>query len=90
MSKQSYLVLNKKSGTHPVLIVNKDGRAVFLIPHEKFDIIGTTDIDYKGDPDLIAPTEFDKDYILSSINSILLSILNLDANSSIRLLLVSD
>jgi len=67
----AHLVLNKKSGTHPVLIVNKDGRAVFLIPHEKFDIIGTTDIDYKGDPDLIAPTEFDKDYILSSINSIL-------------------
>ncbi len=67
----AHLVLNKKTGTHPVLIVNKDGRAVFLIPHERFDIIGTTDIDYKGDPDLIAPTEFDRDYILSSINSIL-------------------
>jgi len=66
----AHLLLKKKSAGHPLLIVNKDGRAVFLIPHEDHDMAGTTDIDYHGDPDKIAPTEYDRDYILDAVNNL--------------------
>ena len=34
---------------------NRDGRIVFAIPYEQdYTLIGTTDLDYKGDPNLVA------------------------------------
>ena len=66
----AHLMLKKKTSGYPVLIVNDDGRALFLIPHDDYDLAGTTDIDYHGDPDDIAPTEYDQEYILNAINKL--------------------
>jgi glycerol-3-phosphate dehydrogenase len=51
------------------LLQNKDGRVVFLIPFEdKFTLIGTTDIEYKGDPSDVAISQSEIDYILGISN----------------------
>ncbi|MGO4377746.1 glycerol-3-phosphate dehydrogenase [Pseudoduganella sp. RAF19] len=43
---------------------NKDGRIVFAIPYERdFTLIGTTDIDYKGDPGKVAIEESEITYL---------------------------
>ena len=37
--------------TAPIIFQNDDGRIVFAIPYEDdFTLIGTTDLDYAGDP----------------------------------------
>jgi glycerol-3-phosphate dehydrogenase len=51
------------------LLQNKDGRVVFLIPFEdKFTLIGTTDIEYKGDPSNVVISQSEIDYILGISN----------------------
>ena len=51
------------------LLQNKDGRVVFLIPFEdKFTLIGTTDIEYKGDPSDVVLSQSEIDYILGISN----------------------
>ena len=51
------------------LLQNKDGRVVFLIPFEdKFTLIGTTDIEYKGDPSDVVISQSEIDYILGISN----------------------
>ena len=51
------------------LLQNKDGRVVFLIPFEdKFSLIGTTDIEHKGDPSKVEISDAEVDYILRISN----------------------
>ena len=51
------------------LLQNKDGRVVFLIPFEdKFTLIGTTDIEYKGDPSNVVISQSEIDYIIGISN----------------------
>jgi glycerol-3-phosphate dehydrogenase len=51
------------------LLQNKDGRVVFLIPFEdKFTLIGTTDIEYKGNPSDVVISQSEIDYILGISN----------------------
>jgi glycerol-3-phosphate dehydrogenase len=48
---------------------NSDGRVVFAIPYEcDFTLIGTTDVDYTGDPTDAAITEGEIDYLCSAVN----------------------
>ncbi len=48
---------------------NGDGRICFAIPYEgKFTLIGTTDLDYKGEPANVAITEDEIDYLLKSVS----------------------
>ena len=48
---------------------NSDGRVVFAIPYERdFTLIGTTDVDYTGDPTDAAITEGEIDYLCSAVN----------------------
>jgi glycerol-3-phosphate dehydrogenase len=43
---------------------NRDGRIVFAIPYERdFTLIGTTDVDYKGDPNKVAIEESEISYL---------------------------
>ncbi|HEY1149502.1 MAG TPA: glycerol-3-phosphate dehydrogenase, partial [Pseudoduganella sp.] len=43
---------------------NGDGRIVFAIPYERdFTLIGTTDVDYKGDPNKVAIEESEISYL---------------------------
>ena len=48
---------------------NGDGRICFAIPYEgKFTLIGTTDLDYAGEPDRVEISEDEIDYLLKSVS----------------------
>ena len=48
---------------------NADGRILFAIPYEKdFTLIGTTDLDYEGDPADVAITSNEITYLLDAAN----------------------
>lgn len=69
--KGSHIVV-KRLFDHPYAYIfqHPDGRIVFAIPYEKeFTLIGTTDIDYRGDINHVAIAETEIDYLceLSSL-----------------------
>lgn len=68
--KGSHIVVARiHSEEEAYLLQNKDGRVVFLIPFEdKFTLIGTTDIEYKGDPSNVVISQSEIDYILGISN----------------------
>jgi glycerol-3-phosphate dehydrogenase len=46
---------------------NADGRIIFAIPYENdFTLIGTTDLDYEGDPGKVAISEAEIDYLCAA------------------------
>jgi glycerol-3-phosphate dehydrogenase len=48
---------------------NGDGRICFAIPYEgKFTLIGTTDLDYQGEPGKVEISENEIDYLLKSVS----------------------
>src|SRR5690606_9363095 len=48
---------------------NSDGRVVFAIPYEReFTLIGTTDVDFIGDPAQAAITDGETDYLCRAVN----------------------
>jgi len=61
----SHILLPKLyEGEHAFILQNDDRRVVFMIPYEeRFTLIGTTDVDYEGDPSLTTPTEAEVDYL---------------------------
>ncbi|MGY3570593.1 glycerol-3-phosphate dehydrogenase [Vibrio paucivorans] len=51
------------------ILQNKDNRIVFMIPYlDKFSIIGTTDVEYKGDPREVAISDDEVDYLVDIVN----------------------
>ncbi|WP_070962503.1 glycerol-3-phosphate dehydrogenase [Vibrio sonorensis] len=51
------------------ILQNKDNRIVFVIPYlDKFSIIGTTDVEYKGDPRDVAIDEAEINYLIDVVN----------------------
>ncbi len=56
-------------GDQAYILQNEDQRIVFVLPYEQhFSLVGTTDLDYQGDPARCAPTEEEERYLLSVIN----------------------
>ena len=54
---------------HCYIFQNGDGRICFAIPYEsKFTLIGTTDLDYEGEPGAVSITEDEIDYLLKSVS----------------------
>ncbi len=52
---------------HAYIFQNRDGRVVFAIPYEgAFTLIGTTDMDFKGDPAASAVSEHEIAYLLAA------------------------
>lgn len=54
---------------HPYCYIfqNADNRIIFAIPYEQdFTLIGTTDVDYKGDPAQVKCTEVEKEYLTNA------------------------
>ncbi len=47
-----------------------DGRVMFIIPWGNISYIGTTDTDFRGDPDAVYPTTDDVRYLLRSANAL--------------------
>ncbi|MBK1781686.1 glycerol-3-phosphate dehydrogenase [Advenella sp. WQ 585] len=69
--KGSHLVTPRLyEGTHAYILQNKDKRIVFVTPYRNdFSMIGTTDIDFHGDPANVAISAEETDYLLQSVNA---------------------
>lgn len=49
---------------------NADGRPIFAIPYENdYTLIGTTDLDYEGDPSAVTITDAETDYLLAAVSA---------------------
>lgn len=60
-------VHTQKTGLH---LQNEDKRIVFVIPWmDEFSIIGTTDVEYKGDPKAVAIDDNEVNYLLNVYNA---------------------
>ena len=67
--KGSHILLPRLySGEHAFILQNPDGRVVFAIPFEdRFTLVGTTDVDWTGDPGDAAISEAETDYLLGTV-----------------------
>jgi len=63
--KGSHIVLPRLyEGAHAFILQNDDRRVVFMIPYEdRFTLIGTTDVDFDGDPAKVEASEAEVDYL---------------------------
>lgn len=70
MVKGSHIVVPRVSQEQEAYILqNEDERIVFVIPYEdEFSLIGTTDVDYTGDPRLATCSDEEKTYLLDLVN----------------------
>src|SRR5947209_2500476 len=50
------------------LTAKTDGRVVFVLPVGNLALVGTTDTDFRGDPDRVLPDASDVAYLLETIN----------------------
>jgi glycerol-3-phosphate dehydrogenase len=68
--KGSHIVTKKLFGhDHAYIFQNPDKRIVFAIPfHNEFTLIGTTDLDYRGDPAKVSISLGEVDYLCESVN----------------------
>jgi len=68
--KGSHIVVPKLfEGEHAYLLQNPDKRVIFAIPYEhQFTLIGTTEVDFSGDPSTASIDEGEKKYLCESIN----------------------
>ncbi len=69
--KGSHIVTKKLfDHDHAYIFQNHDGRIVFAIPYENdFTLVGTTDVDYKGDPKNVAIDADERQYIIDLANN---------------------
>jgi len=71
MVKGSHIVvprLNRE--TEAYILQNEDERIVFVIPYEdEFSLVGTTDVDYEGDPKEARISPEETEYLLDIVNS---------------------
>ena len=63
--KGSHIVLPRLyEGEHAFILQNDDRRVVFLIPYEeRYTLVGTTDVDYEGDPARPLASDAEVDYL---------------------------
>ena len=54
-----------RGGEALYLSSKSDARLFFVVPWGEYSLVGTTDVDYAGDPDAVTPTEEDIDYLLA-------------------------
>lgn len=68
--KGSHIVVKRLfDHDHAYIFQNRDGRIVFAIPYEqKFTLIGTTDLDYKGDANAVAITPEEVSYLCELVS----------------------
>ncbi len=70
MVKGSHIIVPKLyEGDFAYIFQNRDNRIVFTIPYEgKFTAIGTTDVEYTGDPIDAKTSEDEKFYLIALVN----------------------
>ncbi|HEX5364698.1 MAG TPA: glycerol-3-phosphate dehydrogenase/oxidase [Gallionella sp.] len=72
LSKGVHLVLPGLASNEAILLTAKsDGRVFFIIPWYGRTLLGTTDTDYRGEPDSVAVEASDVDYLLAAANGYL-------------------
>tara|TARA_B100000945_G_scaffold123892_2_gene98367 strand:- start:792 stop:2303 length:1512 start_codon:yes stop_codon:yes gene_type:complete len=71
--KGSHVITKKLfKKNHNYIFQNSDGRIVFAIPYESdFTLIGTTDIEYEGDPGEVRCSLEEKKYLVESVSNYL-------------------
>ena len=71
LTKGVHLVVNRSSlPVQQALYFDvPDGRMIFAIPRGRCTYIGTTDTEYKGEPDQVRTNREDVDYLLSAVNA---------------------
>jgi glycerol-3-phosphate dehydrogenase len=71
--KGSHLIMPRLwAGPHCYIFQNRDGRIVFAIPYEgAFTLIGTTDVAFSGDPDQVAISTEEAEYICAAVSEYL-------------------
>lgn len=70
MVKGSHIVVPRLYNSPEAYILqNADRRIVFVIPYEeRFSLIGTTDVEYHGDPGAVKISQEERDYLISVTN----------------------
>jgi glycerol-3-phosphate dehydrogenase len=68
--KGSHIIIPKAyEGEHAYILQQPDKRIVFVIPYEKHHtLIGTTEIDYTGDPSQAVISDFEIEYLCEAFN----------------------
>ncbi len=71
MVKGSHIVVPRlNQETEAYILQNEDERIVFVIPYEdSFSLIGTTDVEYEGDPKAASISPDETRYLLDIVNS---------------------
>ncbi|MBW4933564.1 glycerol-3-phosphate dehydrogenase [Marinobacter sp. F4206] len=71
MVKGSHIVVPRlNKGTEAYILQNEDERIVFVIPYEdQFSLIGTTDVEYEGDPKQARISPEETKYLLDIVNA---------------------
>ena len=67
--KGSHIVLPRLyEGEHAFILQNDDRRVIFMIPFEdRFTLVGTTDVDYNGDPATPSATDREAEYLCRAL-----------------------
>jgi glycerol-3-phosphate dehydrogenase len=68
-TKGVHLFTKKVSDNALVLFAKSDGRLFFVVPWGEYSFIGTTDTDYKGDPDAAYATASDVNYLVKEMQN---------------------
>ncbi|MBZ2167713.1 MULTISPECIES: glycerol-3-phosphate dehydrogenase [Marinobacter] len=70
MVKGSHIVVPRlNKGTEAYILQNEDQRIVFVIPYEdQFSLVGTTDVEYQGDPKKATISPEETEYLLNIVN----------------------
>lgn len=68
--KGSHIVVPKLyKDDHAYILQNEDKRIVFVIPYQQdYSMIGTTDVDYEGDPSKVAISDDEVEYLCDIVN----------------------
>ena len=69
--KGSHIIVPRMhTGEQAYILQNEDRRIVFVIPYlDDYTVIGTTDVEYQGDPASVSISEEETDYLLEVTNS---------------------
>ena len=62
-----HVIVNKSCSNGIVLTARTDGRIFFVLPWLGYSLIGTTDVDYSGDPEHIQPDTEDVSYLMDEV-----------------------
>ncbi len=81
MTRGAHLVLSPIVRGHAlVLSAGRDGRVFFVIPWRGYTLVGTTDLDYAGDPGAVTCTEDERRYLLDETRKALPGVTIRDAD----------